>query len=63
MMARGRPPKPEGGARSGTLSFRIRPQYRAYLVAQAVLNGRSLSEEAEYRLMRMIDNEKEKSDG
>jgi len=57
MARRGRPLKePEPGERV-PLSLRISPSAKKKLEAAAELNGRSLSQEAEYRIERSFDRE------
>jgi hypothetical protein len=57
MARRGRPLKePEPGERV-PLSLRITPSAKKKLEAAAGLNGRSLSQEAEYRIERSFDRE------
>jgi hypothetical protein len=46
----GRPRKPQGGLKRTPFGTRLGAELRDYLAAQATSNGRSLSEEIEYRL-------------
>jgi hypothetical protein len=45
-----RPHKPQGELKRTPFGTRLRAELREYLAAQAASNGRSLSEEIEYRL-------------
>jgi len=51
---RGRPPKPAEERKRGYLSFRVTDALREELRQRAAREGRSISEEVEFRLMRSI---------
>jgi hypothetical protein len=48
----GRPPKPVDERKSANLTLRVRAGTMEQLRALAAVNGRSISEEAEYRLVQ-----------
>src|SRR4051812_42532466 len=53
----GRPAKSPDGAKRGSLKIRIHDKTREVLECEADANGRSLSEEAEYRLLNSLRDE------
>jgi hypothetical protein len=57
MARRGRPLKEPAPGERVPLSLRITPSAKKKLEAAAELNGRSLSQEAEYRIERSFDRE------
>ena len=56
-MARGRAPKGEYAGKTEVMSFRLTPDTKAALRRAAATSGRSLSQEAEHRLRRGLDEE------
>jgi hypothetical protein len=54
---RGRTPQGEYAGKTGVMSFRIRPDTKAALREAATTSGRSLSQEAEHRLRRGLDED------
>jgi hypothetical protein len=54
---RGRTPQGEYAGKTGVMSFRIRPDTKAALRNAAATSGRSLSQEAEHRLRRGLDQD------
>ena len=54
---RGRTPQGEYAGKTGVMSFRIRPDTKAALRKAAATSGRSLSQEAEHRLRRGLDQD------
>jgi hypothetical protein len=54
---RGRKPQGEYAGKTGVMSFRIRPDTKAALREAATTSGRSLSQEAEHRLRRGLDED------
>jgi hypothetical protein len=54
---RGRVPQGEYAGKTGVMSFRIRPDTKAALRKAATTSGRSLSQEAEHRLRRALDED------
>lgn len=54
---RGRPPKALDGRRRHNMTFRVRDRLRDILFEAALSNGRSESEEIEYRLEMSFDRE------
>jgi TraY domain len=57
MGKRGRAPKGEFAGKSEVMSFRITPDTKTALRRAAATSGRSLSQEAEHRLRRGLDEE------
>jgi hypothetical protein len=57
MATRGRRPKGEYAGKTSVMSFRITPGTKDKLKRAAALSGRSLSQEAEYRLRRALDDD------
>ena len=56
-MGRGRAPKGEYAGKTEVMSFRLTPDTKAALRRAAATSGRSLSQEAEHRLRRGLDEE------
>jgi TraY domain len=56
-MGRGRAPKGEYAGKTEVMSFRLTPDTKAALRRAAATSGRSLSQEAEHRLRRGLDDE------
>jgi hypothetical protein len=55
---RGRPPLAPGKAKRASFNTRLRPSLKVVLEAAATQQGRSLSEEIEYRLERSLDDQR-----
>tara|TARA_R110000744_G_scaffold5383_1_gene19010 strand:+ start:711 stop:1151 length:441 start_codon:yes stop_codon:yes gene_type:complete len=60
---RGRPPLPQERRKRNNVTLRLRDELKQRLAEQADANGRSLSEEMEYRLEFSITKAKELADG
>ena len=55
---RGRPPLAPGKAKRASFNTRLRPSLKVVLEAAATQQGRSLSEEIEFRLERSLDDQR-----